>query len=196
VTSPHAQFESTPHFGPNQSVQPAMILLTNFAQWVPRLVDGARQCLSDPDVRVAPLPGSRPGVYFGHYRINLAVRKSSPEQEAASWEFVKWMCRKDISAPDFWFGYPCRKDFIERDDLQAYWDQGCQNYEGVFRVMEGSTIQSFQSHPISIQTMPTIIGQYLQGGASLDATVAALQASAGELFFPHATSVDRAKLFR
>ena len=57
----------------------------------------------------------------------LAVRKSTPEKEAASWEFLKWMCRQGIStqlegSPNavepFWYAWPARKDY--EDDAVAF----------------------------------------------------------------------------
>jgi ABC-type glycerol-3-phosphate transport system substrate-binding protein len=53
-----------------------------------------------------------------HY---LAIGKSTPEKEAASWEFVKWVTRADAPHPDRsqFFQVSCRKDLLDRKDIQA-----------------------------------------------------------------------------
>ncbi len=49
----------------------------------------------------------------------LGIRRDTPEREAASWEFVKWMSRRDVSLPSTVNAFPCRRDFIEREDFKA-----------------------------------------------------------------------------
>ena len=53
-----------------------------------------------------------------HY---LLIRPGTPEEEAASWKFLKWMVRKDIPLdPRGWFGWPSRKDIVDRADFKAW----------------------------------------------------------------------------
>ncbi len=70
--------------------------------------------------RVAKLPtwGEDIQANFGTYY--LAVRKSTPEEERASWEFIKWITRADAPLPrDPGTGFSCRRDFVEREDFKV-----------------------------------------------------------------------------
>ena len=72
---------------------------------------------------LAPLPVSGKDVTFATRRLYFAVRKSTPILEEASWKFVKWMSRKDISLPDQLVGFPCRKDIVEHPDFASAAEQ-------------------------------------------------------------------------
>ncbi|HUW61268.1 MAG TPA: extracellular solute-binding protein [Candidatus Bathyarchaeia archaeon] len=72
--------------------------------------------------RLAPLPTWGRKAVCNNETDYLVIRKSTPEEEKASWEFVKWISRKDISMPQTWAGYPCRIDFAERKDFKAIAD--------------------------------------------------------------------------
>jgi ABC-type glycerol-3-phosphate transport system substrate-binding protein len=61
--------------------------------------------------------------------LYLAVRRSSPEKEAASWEFIKWISRKDAPLPNPLSGFPCRKDVPERNDFNAAVSELCPGLE-------------------------------------------------------------------
>jgi multiple sugar transport system substrate-binding protein len=68
--------------------------------------------------RIAPLPTFDRDVSLDEKRLYLAVRKSTPEKEAASWEFIKWVCRKDstpVRNVPSRFTFPARKDLLERE---------------------------------------------------------------------------------
>lgn len=78
----------------------------------------------DPDYRLAPLPSIGPSKALGNFgSLYLAVRKSTPEQEAASWKLIKWISRKDVALPSALHGYPVRKDFVDREDFAAFSDK-------------------------------------------------------------------------
>lgn len=65
-------------------------------------------------IRFAFLPTFGPKVMPAVDERFLAVRRSTPEKEAASWKFVKWINRKDITLggqSDLWFAWPARKDY-------------------------------------------------------------------------------------
>ncbi|MCX5769590.1 MAG: extracellular solute-binding protein [Candidatus Hydrogenedentes bacterium] len=76
----------------------------------------------DQNCRLALLPTWGRKVVCNDGTDYLAIRKSTPEEEKASWEFVKWISRKDVSMPEEWSGYPCRIDFVGRKDFKAIAD--------------------------------------------------------------------------
>lgn len=69
--------------------------------------------------RLAYLPSNGKDSIANFDTLYLAVRRSTPEQERASWELIKWISRRDVALPHALGGYPARKDFIERDDFKA-----------------------------------------------------------------------------
>lgn len=74
-------------------------------------------------LRVAPLPTLGEHVIAGTGTLYLAVRRSTPEQEKASWELVKWLTRRDIGFPDGVWPMSCRKDFTTRPEFQEWASQ-------------------------------------------------------------------------
>lgn len=88
--------------------------------------------LKNPRLMLAPLPTFGPQVTMCQWRLYLAVRKSTPEKERASWQFLKWISRKDVSMPAVLEGYPCRKDFVEREDFKALAVTGAKNLETLY----------------------------------------------------------------
>lgn len=85
--------------------------------------------LRDKSMRIAKLPTWGSDEVACRRRGFLAIRKSTPEQEAASWELIKWISRRDVSMPGFWGGYPNRLDFVERDDFKAIASKRIQGFE-------------------------------------------------------------------
>lgn len=112
----------------DQSVRYAMHLETN---------QSVGPAIDRPSLRLAPMPSidGRPRT-LGAYRLYLAVRDSTPEQEAASWEFIKWISRPDVSLPQVIAGFPVRRDFTSRDDFRARMQGKIQNPEVLFTASE------------------------------------------------------------
>ncbi len=73
---------------------------------------------------------------FGIHRLYFSVRKSTEPQELASWEFVKWMTRADITLPNVFAGFPLRKDLTSRQDYRTRVDGKIQNSELIFTSCE------------------------------------------------------------
>jgi formylglycine-generating enzyme required for sulfatase activity/beta-lactamase regulating signal transducer with metallopeptidase domain/ABC-type glycerol-3-phosphate transport system substrate-binding protein len=80
-------------------------------------------------LRIAPLPTAGKEVTACEMRLYFAVRKASEAEEKASWEFIKWMSRPDVSLPPLWKGFPCRKDIVQRPEFIAMTANGIQNFE-------------------------------------------------------------------
>jgi multiple sugar transport system substrate-binding protein len=93
--------------GDNAPARSAMYLITNFNQHVPELVEANRRFAKNTRLRAIPIPTDGPQVNATGLRLYLAVRKSTPEKEKASWEFIKWINRADAPLSDHWNGYPC-----------------------------------------------------------------------------------------
>jgi len=90
---------------------------------------GVNLVKDNQDLVLAPLPTCGPPVSVNMGTIYLVIMRSTPEREAASWELVKWISRPEVSLPETWGGYPCRKDFVERADFQAIAAGSVQNLE-------------------------------------------------------------------
>jgi ABC-type glycerol-3-phosphate transport system substrate-binding protein len=85
-----------------------------------------------PKWRLATLPTSANNVQAPYQAIYLAVRSATPEYEAASWQFIKWLVRPDAPLPAAFVSMPCRKSFAEKlaaepaagylfQDMQLLW---------------------------------------------------------------------------
>lgn len=84
------------------------------------------------DFRIAPVPSTGAPLFVAPGRLYYAIRKSSTEEQLASWELVKWLSRKDVSLPRIPLGYPCRKDVVERYDFQRLADGGVAGLDILF----------------------------------------------------------------
>ncbi len=93
--------------------------------------------INRPGLRLAPMPSidGRPRT-ISAYHLYLAVRNSTPKEEAASWEFIKWISRADVSLPEVIAGFPIRLDFSRRDDFRARMVGKIQNPEVLFTASE------------------------------------------------------------
>jgi ABC-type glycerol-3-phosphate transport system substrate-binding protein len=85
------------------------------------------------DFLFAPLPTFGKEVNLDEKRYYLAIRKSTPEKEAASWKLIKWLSRHDTpvqrSSPNHQYTFPCRKDLLDRDAIRFQFDNCPQNGE-------------------------------------------------------------------
>lgn len=91
-------------------------------------------------LRIAPLPSYGESISLNERSLYLAVRKSTPQKERASFEFLKWISRPDSTMPAVLAaGYPCRKDFVERDEFKQRSEFGAQNLRTAYTVFEGIT---------------------------------------------------------
>lgn len=72
--------------------------------------------------QLVPLPTFGSPVSFKDKSLYLSIRKSTPEKERASWEFLKWISRPDISFPPKIEAVSvcCRDDYSQRNDFGRY----------------------------------------------------------------------------
>ncbi len=70
--------------------------------------------------RIVPWPTFGEEVILDERRHYLAIAKSTPEKEQASWEFVKWVTRSSANHPDgaWTFHLSARQDLLDRVDIQ------------------------------------------------------------------------------
>lgn len=89
------------------------------------------------NLRAFPWPTFGPQVAADEKQLFFAIRKSTPEKQAASWEFIKWMLRPDVSLNAQQKGpaalnHPCRRDLTARPDFKAKLAPFAQNCEVAF----------------------------------------------------------------
>lgn len=87
---------------------------------------------TDRDVALAPLPSYGKPAQASMGSVFLAVRRSTPEREAASWAFVKWLSRKDAPLPPGYHGIGCRRDVVTHPALLAQGAGWCGNWQEMF----------------------------------------------------------------
>jgi ABC-type glycerol-3-phosphate transport system substrate-binding protein len=86
----------------------------------------------DKDVALAPLPAYEHKALVPSHGTFLAVRRSTPEREAASWKLIKWLSRKDMPLPSGNFGLGCRTDIVTHPELLARSGSCCQNWQELY----------------------------------------------------------------
>ncbi|MDX9974507.1 MAG: extracellular solute-binding protein [FCB group bacterium] len=82
-----------------------------------RSIDRLLKTMLNQKFQIAPVPGFGSHKSMRSRTVYLCVRKSTPEREAASWEFIKWVIRKDSPFPEVYDGYLCRADLPKRPDI-------------------------------------------------------------------------------
>lgn len=124
----------------DDSIRCGMQFMYNFEKYDPYLYERARELFEMRRFRFAFMPSSGGSATPSGLRYFLAVRRSTPEREAASWEFIKWISRRDVTLPDVWYGFPCRKDLLMRDDFKRFAARSCQDFRIAFQSMALSRI--------------------------------------------------------
>ena len=79
----------------------------------------------ETDFRIAPMPTFGKEVQLDEKRFYLAIRRSTPEKETASWEFIKWLCRQDSPynrTVASRFTFPCMRPLVDRMEISTQFD--------------------------------------------------------------------------
>jgi ABC-type glycerol-3-phosphate transport system substrate-binding protein len=124
-------------------------------------------------LRLAPLPTDGLQVYPSFGRMYLAIRRASPEEERASWEFVKWISRRDVSMPRALGRIPARRDFVERGDFQARAAQGPMDLRVLYDV-GGRSVDfgpQFQGRFSAFLAWYGVVSETIKGKLSFDEAV-------------------------
>lgn len=171
-----------PSFGQDGDPRAVMMIMSNFAQHLPQVVSAARKFSQGNRFKVAPIPTLSREVFAAGRRTYLAVRKSVPAQEEASWKLVKWLTRRDVSPPEFWFGFPTRMDFWERPDIQARLSNQCQDMKLVPDLLLQSRRVGFSIRGEAVLGFVGDCSQYWNGRMSTDNLVTSLNARSGQIF--------------
>jgi len=121
--------------------------------------------------RVIPWPTDKQGVTADERTQYLVIGRSTPEQEAASWEFVKWVSRPDVPLPGkiSLFHIGCRKGREEREDFRLRVASYCEGF-GVAE--EAKTrcrmaLPLFQGHHASLLALWGTFSQTISGNKDL-----------------------------
>jgi sn-glycerol 3-phosphate transport system substrate-binding protein len=85
----------------------------------------------DPDIDLgvapmpSPVPGALPGGVFNQGGELFMVNKSSPEKQAAAWQYLKFLAQpENVTAWAIATGYmPIRKSSAASSEMQRYWQQ-------------------------------------------------------------------------
>ncbi len=88
---------------------------------------------------LAPLPSDGKPVDVDGDTRYLAIRRSTPEKEKASWLFVKWFTRANAPLAEAPVGYPCRRDVLEWPEWKKLEKEYCSGWEYVFKFYEQMT---------------------------------------------------------
>ncbi len=176
TTSPYVYKGSGYSFGLGDTapVKSSMYLVSNFHQHLKEMVDALGRFAKNKRLRAIEIPTDGPTVIAPSLRLYLAVRKSTPEKEAASWEFIKWVNRADAPLPEYWNGYPCRADFWQRVDVQQWQTGLCQDAEAIFRSSGHSGTVDFSFSGRQLYTFIGILSPLVSGSATVDQTIQAL----------------------
>ena len=198
VNSPYVDSSLPPTFGVKgpTGVRSAMMLVTNMSQYLPQVSEFMRRISRNKRYLNAALPTSGENAVAMGYRHYLAIRKITPEKEAASWEFVKWMARRDISLPDFWFGYPCRKDLPETEGFERWSRSLSDGTNEIIASMQRSRQVLPPIRGDSVRAFDQLLNLYFTGERSLEETVDALERQAENLFVSRRRTVKSDELFR
>jgi len=191
MESPYTNKGAGASFGrPVGQKNSAMMIINNYIQHLPLLVNPMMTLLRDSKYKVAHLPSNADPVTGTGNRIYLAIRKSTPEKERASWEFLKWMSRPDISLHTAWFGFPARNDIRERKDVQRMLSRGVQNYDILLEAAGRAREADVQFENKSLSALRRPVDMFFSGRSDLDATIASMTKIGSELLITETKSVD------
>ena len=180
VNSEYVDMKTTLNFDLEDGGQVGMILLNNYSQYSSRLMGAISQHSRDKNIRITPLPTSKEQASIFGLRLYLAVRKSTPEQEAASWEFIKWVNRSNAPFPNFWYGFPCRKDTITRPDFEQWASTMCVDFEEIYEAMSHSTMPDVAVRSEALLVLPIIFNRYWKREISTSTVIDLLNKRAAE----------------
>jgi ABC-type glycerol-3-phosphate transport system substrate-binding protein len=159
----------------------AMMIMNNFVQHLDYVNQGMKVALNNPNFGIAPLPTDGKAVTSSGYRIYLAVRKSTKEEEAASWRLIKWFNRDDVTIPGYWYGYPVAKKILERPELQRVFESGPEGYENLFTSMDNVELSDVRYGMNSAFLFLQLLDPFFQGQTSIDSTIYRLNQNRSQL---------------
>lgn len=176
-TADYAKMDSENRIVASDYQRHGMFFVHTFLRYLPRIPDQVREVYANPDFRFAAVPTSnRPADLMGP-QLYLAIRRSTPEQERASWEFVKWINRPEADLPSYWLGFPCRKDFLDRDDAIAWGEKMNLDWQAPFLSMKRSERPAYGAHGIQLVAAMRLMVDFIQGRSTIDDTIEGLSQS-------------------
>jgi ABC-type glycerol-3-phosphate transport system substrate-binding protein len=134
---------------------------------------------------IANLPQTDPAkpktVQFG---ANVAIFKSTPEKQLASWLFIKWMSETDQSAQFASTSYymPVRKTAAESQTLKDYWVKVPQGKQGFDLIQYSSPEPNIRGQQDVRNVITDMLTSVLTGKATPDAAVKTAGDKANAIF--------------
>jgi len=176
--SEHTDTYGVPSFGRQLGDgNSAMILMNNFVQHLPQVTNPVIRGFSNRNYEVAPLPTDGLDVFNSGNRLYFAVRKSTPEEQDASWKLIKWFNRVDLPVPRYWFGFPARKGLTEQPDYQKIFRSGATGYENLYTGIARSVVADIRFAQPAVRGLVDVLYGFLLRGVTLDETIQRLNAS-------------------
>lgn len=151
--------------------------------------------------RIVEWPAGESGVVRECRSLYLAIGRSTPELERASWELVKWITRKDAGLPRAVreFHVSARVDLVTRDDYRARIASMCPGFE-LTQELKGRTVSALGSPNgtyEALEKLEVIIGELFAGRIDFDSAMASAELECNAMLRAHTGSVLRAyELYR
>lgn len=149
-------------------------------------------------LRIVPLPTFAESVTITRRSLYLAVRRSTPEKEAASWEFIKWICRRDSSPPlALGAGYPALPTYARRSDFGRIASSSIRDISVAYSVLNNIRDygEQVEGRRLAFQAIDREVAPYLSGDKqeSADTVLYRAMRKANELLKPSILEQDNRK---
>ncbi|OLD36241.1 MAG: hypothetical protein AUI83_26535, partial [Armatimonadetes bacterium 13_1_40CM_3_65_7] len=151
---------------------------------VPFMKDLAAQTPANWSIANLPQAATDPAkaktVQFG---ANVAVFKSTPEKQLASWLFIKWMSDTDRSALFASTSYymPVRKTAAESQTLKDYWAKVPQGKQGFDLIQYSSPEPNIRGQQDIRDVIFNMITEVITGKSTPDAAIATATTKANQI---------------
>lgn len=161
---------------PGHGTHVAMLLVNNFIPITATYTDFMKLCITNPRFKVAKLPG-RDSIFYPEIRLYLAIRPSTTAKEKASWKLIKWLTRREVSLPAYWFGSPCRTDLVKRADFGRWSARFCEDFEVLLQIAGRGQPADFQLMRDSQLPITNLAERYFDGGMEIDELISQLEST-------------------
>lgn len=140
--------------------------------------------MNNSKFRLAPMPtlGGR-NVTFSARRLYFAIRRSTLDEERASWELVKWFSRPDVSLPAPLSTFPCRNDIATRPEFREREAKGVQGLGALLETIRTSRdLGDFANNRLAgLNSFSKDFAAVLTGDRKFDDVVAEAESRANSL---------------
>ena len=135
--------------------------------------------------RIVHWPTFGKKVVLDERRHYLVIRKSTPEKEKASWEFLKWVTRKNAEHPDgaWTFHLSARKDLLERPEVKQRIKSWARGFEVMHETKGWNVVDGDQivGRFDAMSHLEEIITQLFQGQWSFEEAMRKAETECNEI---------------